>query len=277
MFSMRSVLLGTKPADVLICFAAILTLTIPASSQQGPQAISTAKQKQVQAQSELQRLKEGSFSMDAVNLFADEGVQEAIPGLEHQFAAGGMSDFDKAHIAEALVKLKDGNDRYWNYLEKTVNDLLDHPYPNPMGIDPKSNQWNGVSSEFSAWAQANHADPEQAFDDAVYIHPSYIALLGFSGDKRALPLLRRALLSPNYLIEARASQALARLQDEESVPKILEAADKAPKPAAEIIAEHLVSLSGTDAEAGVNKFVPKERANILREQVRIQKAQQQQK
>jgi hypothetical protein len=75
-----------------------------------------------------------------------------------------------------------------------------------------------------------------------------VGLLALTGDPRAIPVLRRGLLSPNYQIEIIAALGLADFVDKGSIPLIIiEACSKAPAEAAAAIAEALVYF-GSDSE-----------------------------
>src|SRR5260370_39289585 len=74
----------------------------------------------------------------------------------------------------------------------------------------------------------------------MYLAPGPVGLLALTGDPRAVPLLRRALWSPNYMIEIMGAMGLAKIQDKESIPWIIEACRRAPAEAAAVIAESLI-------------------------------------
>jgi HEAT repeat protein len=92
-----------------------------------------------------------------------------------------------------------------------------------------------------------------------------LVFLASTGDRRAVPLLRQGLLSPNHQIEYAAAVGLAELQDKDSIPFILEACKIAPEAVAPAIGESLVYFDDPEAQKAVDRYVPKERARILRE------------
>ena len=91
---------------------------------------------------------------------------------------------------------------------------------------------------------------------------------GGKEDRRAIPLLNRALLSRDHLIQAEAAEGLALFGDKASIPLILEACRKAPARAAGLIAASLVYFDDPAAQAAVDQFLPEKEARDLRERVR---------
>jgi len=95
--------------------------------------------------------------------------------------------------------------------------------------------------------------------------PGIVMMVGATDDPRALPLLRRALLSPNYQIEAAAAMGLAEMHDVKSVPLIISKCKQAPAEAGTAIAGSLVYFDDPQAQKAVDTYVPKEEAKALRE------------
>jgi len=123
---------------------------------------------------------------------------------------------------------------------------------------------NAVGAPSLRFLQGREAMPPAA-EDAMYWFPGKVMLLGLTGDRRAIPLLRQALLSPNHMIEAAAAEGLAEIQDKDSIPFIIEACKRAPAVAAPLIAESLICFDDAEAQSAVNTYIPKDRAKILRE------------
>jgi hypothetical protein len=215
---------------------------------------------------------------------ADAGVVQAIPLLENKFArmsdelteakilSGSVEvhDFDKANVASALVTLGDTKDVYFQFLAKQTTLAIDSDMPEYLNYDAQGKNIPGPSRQFTDWAELhNHSGP--AFEaEAIVELPAAVALLGRTGDRRAIPLLRRALLSPNYGIQAQGARGLAKLQDTDSIPLIVEACRRAPAGAAAAIAqESLIYFRGGQAESAVEAFIPKDRLIALRDGTRL--------
>jgi hypothetical protein len=203
-----------------------------------------------------------------VEQLAHAKAVQAVPMLEAKFTHT-KDVLDKAHVASALVRLGDTNDIYWDFLVKQVTPAVESDAPDFMNFDPQAKTGAGPSPEFIAWAKAHKVPPNgpdgTAAEDAMYWFPGRVMLLGLTGDRRAIPLLRQALLSPNHMIEIAAADSLAEIQDKDSIPLIIEACKRAPAAAAPRIAESLVYFDDAEAQSAVDTYVSKERAKILRE------------
>jgi|SRR5579859_1937103 len=216
----------------------------------------------------IAKVKSGNFVGADVDMIGRGRAVEAIPMLKDQF----MRSHDpliKATIARVLIKLGDKDDSYWDFLVKMATPALESDAPDFMNFDPEAKTGAGPSPAFIAWANAHNVPPNgpngTVAEDAMYWFPGRVLLLGLTGDPRAIPLLRRALLSPNHLIENAAAEGLSELQDKDSIPLIVEACKKAPASAAAVIAESLVYFDDPEAQSAVDTYVPKERAKILRD------------
>lgn len=210
------------------------------------------------------KVKSGNFSLVHVDMIAKAGAVEAVPALKEQFARS-RDPIVKAKIASALVRLGDRDDIYWDLVVKEATQAVESDAPDFMNFDVQSNTPSGPSPGFVTWAKAHGESVQTAGREVMYELPGKVLLLSSTGDQRAIPLLRRGLLSPNHMIEDRAAEGLADLQDKESIPLIIEACKRAPAGAAALVAEYLVYFDDADAQSAVDTYVPKERAKILRE------------
>jgi HEAT repeat protein len=206
------------------------------------------------------RIKSGELSAAAFDRITEARATEAIPVLEEQFARVGET-FDKARIAEVLVKLGDKNDAYWDYLVQLAMPALTSDAPNPWRYDAEGEAVPGPSSEFLAWAKAHRLSPDPALIELI----GGVAFLGSTGDRRAIPILRRALLSPIYMNEIAAAKGLAEIQDKDSISDIIAACQKAPAEPARAIAQSLAYFDDPQAQRAVDTYLPVDLANYLRE------------
>ncbi len=212
----------------------------------------------------IAKVKSGDFLLSDLGVIGETRAVEAIPDLEKQFTL--RSDpLEKARIAQVLLLLGDKKDEYWNYLAGLMKTVLDSDAPSPVRYDAQGKHISGPSQEFVKWAQAHGQPPGPAAEDAVYILPGLVMVIGMTADSRALPLLRQALSSPNDQIEAAAALGLAEMQDTASVPLIIARCKQAPAEAATMIAESLVYFDDQQAQSAVDTFIPKEQARALRE------------
>jgi len=216
----------------------------------------------------IAKVKSGNFVGTDVEMIGRGGAVEAIPLLKKQFVQV-QDPLDKAKIAQVLVKLGDKDDTYWDLLVKLATPALESDAPDFMDYDAQGKSAPGPSPAFIAWAKAHNVPPNgpdgNAAENSVYIFPGEVGLLGLTGDPRAIPLLRQGLKSSNHMIEISGAEGLAELQDTESIPLIIEACKRAPAEPAGVIAESLVYFDDPDAQNAVDKYVPKDRAKMLRE------------
>jgi hypothetical protein len=212
----------------------------------------------------IARVKSGEFGAVHVDLIARANAVEAIPVLKEQF--NRVEDqLVKAKIAAALLRMGDKDNRYWNFLVEFANPALQSDAPDYIGYDHEGKAVPGPSTEFQAWAKAHNFSDESELDESVRVASTGVIFLGWSRDLRAIPFLRKALLSPNHMIEIFGAMGLAEIGDKGSIPLIIEACKQAPAEPAAAIAESLVYFDDVTAQSAVDQFVPKDRAKLVRE------------
>lgn len=129
--------------------------------------------------------------------------------------------------------------------------------PSPNNFDAQGKVIPGLSPEYTAWAKAHKLTIEAA--DDLYAHRfRSLLLLGATRDSRAIPFLRQALLSPNFLFEALAARDLAELQDKASIPLIIDACQRAPADVARGIAVDLLKFNDPQAQTAAEQYLPKD-------------------
>jgi hypothetical protein len=164
-----------------------------------------------------------------LEIIADHHFQPAIPLLRKRFAEAS-DDLIKAKLAVTLLRLGDSahTDEYFNDLQKYAETAVDsdEPWPDALGTDGADT--NITSPAFLGWVQKNHTTTEIAKENAFVNYPLRVGVLAECPDKRAAPLLIRALGSPNYILRAQASEGLLRLEGRGAAPAILAAAAATP-------------------------------------------------
>jgi len=150
----------------------------------------------------IARVKSGNFLAVDVDMIRRGGAVEAIPILKEQFVRV-REPLLKGKIASVLVSLGSKDDSYWDFLVRLAAPALESDAPDFMSYDSQGRSKPGPSPEFAAWAKGHDVTPNgpngTAAEDSVYIFPAEVALLGTTRDPRAIPLLRRGLLSPNHM------------------------------------------------------------------------------
>jgi len=205
----------------------------------------------------IAKVSSGQFGAVHLEMIANAHAVQAIPALEQQFnVAHDLLTTTK--IASTLVRLGDTNSSYWDFLVNQATLAIQSP--NPTLFDADGQQVRGrTSSQFTAWAKTNKIPP-----DAVYLLPALVAMLGETGDSRAIPLLRQGLSSPNPFIQAAAARGLANVHDTDSIPLIIDACRKAPDWGAAAIARSLVYFDDPAAQSAVDTYIPANLAKTYR-------------
>ncbi len=238
--------------------------TVFAQAAQEPAKPADAIQKINVAEAMEKAQTDDSMSIFFVEQLGAAHATEAVPILELKFEQAS-SELDKAHIASVLVRLGDKKDVYWDYLTASVTETIENDAPNFNAFDSDGKSIPGPFPEFVAWADKKKLPHEGLGEQHVYYAPGPTMFLAYTDDPRAIPLLRRALWSPNFMIEISAAMGLARLQDKASIPWIIEACNLAPAEVAGVIGESLAYFDDSVAQAAVDLYVPKELAKLVRE------------
>jgi HEAT repeat protein len=261
---MASNVYGKSPIQTmlrcLVCCGLLAGVAPGQAAQPEPSSQSAAEQ----LADAVAKVKAGKFNGYHVEVIGEARAVVAIPDLEKQFTL--ISEpLEKAKIAQVLLLLGDRKDAYWNYLAELVKPALESDAPSPMLDDARGKSIPDLSKEFATWAQAHGKSPGEAVEYAKYILPVIVMMVGATADSRALPLLRRAFLSPNSMIQIAASKGLAEMHDVTAVPLMIERCKNAPPDVASLIAESLVYFDDPEAQKTVDTFVPKEMATALRQ------------
>ena len=205
----------------------------------------------------------GNYSGVDVEALVQAGDPKSRPVLEKQFSIT-QEPLLKAKIAEALEELGSKDDAYWRYLVQLATPAIESDAPDIFNRDTHGKEVPGLSPAFVAWAEAHHQAPDVASENAAYIFPGEVDLLGAAGDPKSIPLLRRGLNSPNYLIQAAAARGLVNAHDSASTPLILEALRKAPVDVKPLFAQVLIFIDDPKAQAAVDATLPSDWAASLR-------------
>jgi HEAT repeat protein len=172
------------------------------------------------------RSKSSVVSPRDVVVIANAGAVQAIPALEEQFRRA--TDVDtKVSIASGLVKLRDRDNAYWNFLLEQATLAVDSNVPD-ANFSASQGKMTNLAPELQGWADAHNLSVNTAWRYARYDLPGKVAELATTGDPRGIPLLRRVLQSRNYLMVTYAARGLAKIPDKQSIPLIIAAAHPHP-------------------------------------------------
>lgn len=163
----------------------------------------------------------------------------------------------KAEIASALIHLGDKEDTYWDFLLRMATSLLEGEVSSALKNDAQGKPIEGPSSE-DAWAK------QDAISNKML---TFIETVAETPDPRGVRILQRALSSPNSDIQILAAAGLARAQDKDAVPLIIDACKNAsPQVASAIAVQTLVYFDDPRAQNAVDQYASKEAAKFAREQ-----------
>jgi len=177
-----------------------------------------------------------------VDEVAAAGAVRATPILKEVFASS--EDVD----------LGNKDNVYPDYLLAQAKVAAESDIPFPFKSDGKE-----MSPELTAWAAAHHVSVETAVEEAYSGFPGRLAMVDDLNDRRAIPVLRRALLAPDVMIQVAGAAGLAVAGDKDSIPLIVDACSKAPAEAASAIAfMSLVYFDDPRAQGGAAQYLSKE-------------------
>jgi HEAT repeat protein len=195
--------------------------------------------------------------------------RDALPAVREVFRRAS----DKAvrlRAAATLVRLGDPEMGYWEFLVREASRAVDSDMPDPLPYDAQGRGIKGrFSQEFLDWCGARKVDCQAAAEEAMMWLPSYVLVLGTTGDPRGFDILMRGIASKNSLIVAQAARALARLQDRRAIGPIIDAARRVPADMRLVVASALVFFDDPEARKAAEELIP-DRAvlDTLRKQAR---------
>ncbi|HYX51968.1 MAG TPA: hypothetical protein VE783_00850 [Candidatus Limnocylindrales bacterium] len=218
-------------------------------------AASAAAQGRGSVDEAISEIKSGHVDPVVLQRLARAHAVEAINPLREQFART-QDDLLKDAIASTLVRLGVEDRSYWDYLEQNARKAIESDAPFPSAFDVQGHAIRKqLSPEFLEWAKRNQLDVQQAVTIQMQRMPAQVSFLAATRDPRATELLRRAMASRNYLVEAVAARGLASLQDSDSVSLIVTACRRAPSEAAELVARSLVFFQTPQAQSAAESFI----------------------
>jgi HEAT repeat protein len=252
-----------KVRGLIVFLVALLSLVCRSQAQATDSRLSSSSsQSSVSLPDAISRVSSGKVLVPDLELIAEAKAVEEVPTLESAFKAT-QDPKVKEKIASTLVRLGDRDVSYWSFLVDKVNTILGSDAPDSISYDEQGRE-AGISPEFVAWSQSHGLTLQVAIVDQTLVYPGTILELGLTGDKRAIPLLRRSLLSPNRLVQHAAALGLAEFNDKDSIPLIVEACRRSPAKVAEELATSLIFFDDPEAKSQVEKYVPANVASIIR-------------
>jgi HEAT repeat protein len=167
----------------------------------------------------IEHLKEGVYGPATQEQIAEAQAGQLVPILEARFVTSQDADV-KARVARSLMDLGDKSNAYWDFLVQQAKLVIESDAPSPRCFSP-ANCVSGHPREYLAWARAHNVTEGSQAETALYWLEGKVYLV--SGDPRGIPLLREALKSPYREIVSAGADGLARADDKDSIPLIVEA------------------------------------------------------
>src|SRR3984885_12704688 len=167
----------------------------------------------------IEHLKQGVYGPATQEQIAEAEAGQLVPILEARFVTSQDADV-KARVARSLMDLGDKSNAYWDFLVQQAKLAIESDAPSPRCFS-SANCVSGHPREYLAWARAHNVTEGSQEETALYWLEGKLYFV--SGDPRGIPLLREALKSPYREIVSAGAEGLARAQDWDSIPLIVEA------------------------------------------------------
>lgn len=212
--------------------------------------------------SAIQSVQSNDYAPYDLQVIADHHFQAAIPLLRQRFSEA-KDDELKGKLAVVLLELGDSahKEDYFRYLQNSAKPAVDSDEPWPYAFGPDGSDTKVSSPAFLDWVRRNHTTTDASEKKAFFTDPMRVALLSGCPDVRAVPLLLRALHSPNYILRAQASEGLFRLEGKDAAPAILSAAAATPNLQRRLILRPLLQSANPSIRAQAQKLEPVEPAS----------------
>jgi hypothetical protein len=209
----------------------------------------------------INEVKRGNWA-SVEQIVKEAGPVRAVPILHDLFANSQETEV-KERIAGALVKLGDKDDAYFDFMLIQATKVVENYTPFPFRLAPEEtpiSKPQELSPEFVAWAKSQGLPVDSValgstVEEAIYTIPGRLLQLAMTGDTRAIPVLRRGLSSPNIMIQIMAARGLAQLKDNDSIPLIIDACERAPTAAPAIAIFALRSFDDPRAQSVAQSYL----------------------
>jgi HEAT repeat protein len=93
----------------------------------------------------------------------------------------------------------------------------------------------------------------------MYTLPGDVMMMAITGDPRGIPILRQGLSSSNYGVRNAALVGLALIQDKDSIPAMIQAANNAPPGMRDLLARPLVFFDDPRAQTASQEMIKDKR------------------
>lgn len=164
------------------------------------------------------------YPLFVIRRLIDLADPKVLPDLRDAFFRE-TQPIPRQSLAAALVRLRDSDPQYFNYLALWARDAVasDLPYSCGFKSGTTPDGRTEFPPDFIAWAQTHNLALSDALRKAAIELPAAVEALGEAADSRALPILLRGLTSPNGCIVRTSAFGLARLHNTVAIEPIIRA------------------------------------------------------
>ncbi len=223
-----------------------------ASSQPAPNLLDEA----------ISHIKTGHYEEgDVTHVMSGGDEAREKPILENLFLELQQNHLLKGLVAATLIRFKDPSDTYYTYLSDVVRIALDSGVPESVSADDIPNA-SSPSTPLAIWARSRNLTVKLAqtqADNLVFDVEAVVA----SQDTRFIPLLRRAVTSPNLLAAGFAVTGLAALKDNASIDDVVAEMKKADPSKQQYLAVQLLRFDNDRADSEATPYLEKERLDQM--------------
>jgi len=150
------------------------------------------------------------------NRTADTGAWLALKTLYGKSSARLV----RQNLALILLQHGDEDKPYLEALIEYAREAVDTTAPLPIEYDEQGVAISGRLAEgFQRWCEAKNVELQEC-SAMVYAYPVDVLMLARARNRKAIPLLRRALGVENHAVVEMAVRGLASLDDTDSIPLI---------------------------------------------------------
>jgi HEAT repeat protein len=197
-----------------------------------------------------------SYPLFVIRRLIDLADPRVMPDLRDAFFRESQA-LTRQSLAAALVRLRDPDSQYFDYLAAWARDAVASDLPYSCG-SRRGATLEGRTEfplEFIAWARAHNLALSDALRRAVIELPAAVEALGEAADRRALAILLRGLSSPNGCVVRTSAFALARLHDTIAVELIIRACNTLRREERPLTAKALLYFNSSGAQRAAESII----------------------
>jgi HEAT repeat protein len=196
------------------------------------------------------------YPLFVIHRLIDLADPAVMPALREAFSRDTQT-LTRPFLAAALVRLKDPDSQYFNYLAASARNAVasDLPYSPGLSSITTPGGRTQLPSELVVWARAHNVALSDALRRAAIDLPAAVEALGEAADPRALPILLRGLKSPDAYVVRTSAFGLARLHDIIAVEPIINACNTLQREERPLTAKALLYFHSHRAQRAADSII----------------------